>query len=241
MKKLLIEGVIIFSSIISSLSLENYRQESEQKNILKESILTLTYEINENINYTEEHLYQLKNLKLLNQKIIADFENIDIKRIYDLHKTYPFIHSIDIDGEVKYMNDFPKDFGIVMFISWLAWEPADIFFQSMLYSGKLLEIKDNKLRTEIESIYTKHEESVTGMTQRTEEVSNEINKWFKYNRDLFANDITFDEVFMENKNRKLKNLLSEKNDVINARISSLQFYLKSLKNLNENIKSEYQK
>ena len=79
------------------------------------------------------------------------------------------------------------------------------------------------------------------MTQRTEEVSNEINKWFKYNRDLFVNDITFDEVFMENKNRKLKNLLSEKNDVINARISSLQFYLKSLKNLNENIKSDYQK
>ena len=44
----------------------------------------------------------------------------------------------------------------------------------MLNSGKLLEIENDKLRTEIESIYTRHEERVNGMTNFTIKNSNEI-------------------------------------------------------------------
>ena len=39
------------------------------------------------------------------------------------------------------------------------------------YSGKLLEIKNKKLRNEIESIYTKQEERVSGMAGITKDIT----------------------------------------------------------------------
>ena len=66
-----------------------------------------------------------------------------------------------------------------MFRGFLAWEPADIFFKSMLNSGKLLDIENDKLRVEIESIYTKHEERVNGLTNGTKAYSIKLENGLK--------------------------------------------------------------
>ena len=63
MRKLLIEGVVIFTSIIASFWVDNYREKNEEKAILSDSIITLGNEITKNIEYTKEHIYQVKNLK----------------------------------------------------------------------------------------------------------------------------------------------------------------------------------
>ena len=49
MRKLLIEGVVIFTSIIASFWVDNYREKNEEKAILSDSIITLGNEITKNI------------------------------------------------------------------------------------------------------------------------------------------------------------------------------------------------
>ena len=62
MRKLFIEGFVIFASILASFWVDNYRQKNEEKAILNDSIITLGNEITKNIEYTKEHIYQVKNL-----------------------------------------------------------------------------------------------------------------------------------------------------------------------------------
>ena len=49
MRKLLIEGVVIFTSIIASFWVDSYREKNEEKAILTDSIITLGNEISMNI------------------------------------------------------------------------------------------------------------------------------------------------------------------------------------------------
>ena len=64
MRKLFIEGLVIFVSILASLSVDNMRETNEEKEILNEAVITLGDEINSNINYTKEHIKQVKNMYL---------------------------------------------------------------------------------------------------------------------------------------------------------------------------------
>lgn len=112
----------------------------------------------------------------MNDRVLKDFYDIQIDPLKSTHDNYPFFHNIDINGKIKKYNN---DGSILwMLMGFIAWGPANIFFQSMLNSVKLLEIKNNKLRTEIESIYTKHEERVNGMTHYNKANSDEIYNWF---------------------------------------------------------------
>ena len=124
---------------------------------------------------------------------------------------------------------------------WHAWEPDDIFFQSMLYSGKLLEIKNKKLRNEIESIYTKQEERVSGMTGITKDISQEITSWFETEKNNFDRDITNSELFNKYKNQKLKNLLKRRQTNLQSRVNDLTNYLQALNNVVLLISTEYKK
>ena len=165
MKKYLAEGLVIFASIFASFSVENIRQNSIEKEILNEAVITLGDEIESNIKYTKEHLKQIKNFNYVMESIYNDFENISMNDIYNLHSNNPYIYNIVENGNIEYNLQYNDSYFV--FAWWNAWEPEDVFFQSMLYSGKLLEIKNKKLRKEIESIYTKQEERVNGMTNLT--------------------------------------------------------------------------
>jgi len=109
----------------------------------------------------------------------------------------------------------------------------------MLNSGKLLEIENDKLRTEIESIYTRHEERVNGMTNFTIKNSNEIGDWFFKKRGRYNKDIDYADIFLMERDQKLKNLLKDKKANLEGRIVSLEYYLQSLQNVVSIISSEY--
>ncbi|MEK9614026.1 MAG: hypothetical protein VW080_08890 [Flavobacteriaceae bacterium] len=240
MKKLFIEGLVIFSSIVASFWMENYREKTEQKLILNESIVTLGNEVYKNIEYTKEHIYQIKNLKYMTDTALKDFYDIQIDQLKSTHDNNPFFHNIDINGKTTYIKKYDNDGSILwMLMGFIAWEPADIFFQSMLNSGKLLEIKNDKLRTEIESIYTKHEERVNGMTHYTKANSDQIYNWFINKRDQYESDADFGTVFIKDRDQKLKNLLKDKANNLNGRLESLEFYLQSLQNVVTIISNEY--
>ncbi len=240
MRKLFIDGLVIFGSILASFWVDNYREKTEEKATLNESILTLGNEITKNIEYTKEHIYQVRNLKYMTGVILDNYHKLKLDKLKKTHDNNPFFHNIDINGKTTYIKQYDDDGSIMwMFRAFLAWEPADIFFKSMLNSGKLLEIENDKLRTEIESIYTRHEERVNGMTNYTKNNSDEIGEWFVSKRNKYNSDINFGNVFLKERNQGLKNLLKDKKANLEGRLIDLEFYLQSLQNVVSIISNEY--
>ena len=122
---------------------------------------------------------------------------------------------------------------------WLAFEPDNIFFQSMLNSGDLLSIKNPALAKEIQSLYTKQSERVKGMALFTGEVGNNVLDWFVSEQNKYNTDISFNEVLIKNRNQKLKNVLVFKLAVLNDRITDIENYIHSLQNCVKIISEEY--
>ena len=132
MKKYLAEGIVIFASIFASFSVENFRQNSIEKEDLNDAVITLGDEIISNIDFTKEHLKQVKNMLYLTEQVVNEFNTITLKEAYQIHTENPYIFSIIENGEIEYNTRFQDNYFV--FGWWNAWEPVDIFFQSMLYS-----------------------------------------------------------------------------------------------------------
>lgn len=239
MKKYLAEGLVIFASIFASFSVENIRQDSIDKEIINEAVITLGDEIESNIEYTKEHLKQVENMFYLTNELLNRYDKIKLTNLYEIHSNNPFIYNIINNGELEYIKKYNDQYNIMSY--WNAWEPEDVFFQSMLYSGKLLEIKNKKLRKEIESIYTKHEERVSGMTNYTRNNSDKIMNWFEDGKNNFDRDILNEELFNSYKDQELKNLLKFRSDNLAGRVDNLENYLQALNNVVLLISSEYKK
>ena len=239
MKKYLAEGIVIFASIFASFSVENLRQNSIEKEELNDAVITLGDEIISNIDYTNYHLKQVKNMLYLTNQVINEFSTISLKDAYQIHTENPYIFSIIENGEIEYNKKYQNNYFV--FGWWNAWEPVDIFFQSMLYSGKLLEIKNKKLRNEIESIYTKQEERVSGMAGMTKDISADITAWFESEKNNFDYDITNSDLFDNHKNQKLKNLLKTRQSNLESRVVDIDNYLQALNNVILLISTEYKK
>ena len=239
MKKYLAEGLVIFASIFASFSVENIRQDSIDKDILNEAVITLGDEIESNIDYTKEHLKQVENMLYLTNELLNRYDEIKLTNLYEIHSNNPFIYNIINNGELEYIKKYNDQYNIMSY--WNAWEPEDVFFQSMLYSGKLLEIKNKKLRKEIESIYTKHEERGSGMTNYTRNNADKIMSWFEDGKNNFDRDILNEELFNNYKDQELKNLLKFRSDNLTGRVDNLENYLQALNNVVLLISSEYKK
>ena len=111
----------------------------------------------------------------------------------------------------------------------------------MLNSGKLLEIKNKKLRKEIESIYTKQQERVNGMALATKNNTDLIASWLLNTQNKYNYDISNNETFNKLRDQKLKNLLKVKASMLELRINDLENYLQALQNVVLLISSEYKK
>ena len=240
MRKLFIEGLVIFVSILASLSVDNMRETSEEKEILNEAVITLGDEINSNINYTKEHIKQVKNMYYLTSQVVKNYNEIKLKDVFKIHSDNPYIHSIIENGKIEYQKQYSDD-DYRVFVWTNAWEPENVFFQSMLYSGKLLEIKNKRLRKEVESIYTKQEERVSGMFKISGNISSDILKWFDDKENEFNKDISATEIFDFHKDQKLKNALSKREKQLSERIIDLENYLQALQNVVMLISTEYKK
>lgn len=241
MRKLLLDGFVIFLSVFASFSIDNYRDSLIEKEILNESVITLGDEISSNILYTKEHIQQLKNIRYLTSQVIENFKSIDAKSVFIMHDSNPYIHDFTIDGQIIYVKKYEEN-SINQILTWTnAWEPEIVFFQSMLNSGKLLEIKNKKLRKEIESIYTKQEERITGFFEINSKNSELLNDWFSQNIDQYDYDISANQIFNNSKDQRLKNLLKQKKWILEQRASNLDNYLQALQNVVLLISTEYKK
>tara|TARA_B100000579_G_scaffold251873_1_gene207219 strand:- start:183 stop:911 length:729 start_codon:yes stop_codon:yes gene_type:complete len=227
MRKLFIEGVVIFISILASLSVDNMRELSDEQEVLNEAVTTLGDEINSNITYTKEHIKQVKNMFHLTSKMVDNFNKITFSQVLKIHSEKPYMHSIVVDGKIEYIKKYENE-NYNVFIWTNAWEPENVFFQSMLYSGKLLEIKNKILRKKIESIYTNQEERISGMHKITGVLAQDILKWFDEKENEFNKDVKISQIFNTLKNQKLKNSLKRRRNQLSQRIIDLENYLLSL-------------
>ena len=238
MRKLFIEGVVIFISILASLSVDNMRELSDEQEVLNEAVTTLGDEINSNITYTKEHIKQVKNMFHLTSKMVDNFNKITFSQVLKIHSEKPYMHSILVDGKIEYIKKY-KNENYNVFIWTNAWEPEDVFFQSMLYSGKLLEIKNKILRKKIESIYTNQEERISGMHKITSVLAQDILKWFDEKENKFNKDVKISQIFNNLKNQKLKNSLKRRRNQLSQRITDLENYLQSLERVVLLINNEF--
>ncbi len=227
MRKLFIEGVVIFISILASLSVDNMRDLSDEQEILNEAVTTLGDEIKSNIKYTIEHIKQVRNMLYLTSQMVDKFNEMTFSQALKIHSDKPYMHSITEDGKVEYIKKYENE-NYNIFICTNAWEPEDVFFQSMLYSGKLLEIKNKSLRKKIESIYTNQEERISGMHKITGVLAQDILKWFDEKENEINKDIKVSEIFNTLKDQKLKNFLKRRRNQLSQRITDLENYLQSL-------------
>ncbi len=241
MRKLITDGFVIFISIFASFSVENYREASLEKNILNDAVITLGEEMVSNIEYTKDHLDQIKNMNYLNNEIIRNFRSITPKEIFEIHTNNPYVHNFGIDGKISYVKKYNDESLFSLLVSWNAWEPEKVFFESMLNSGKLLEIKNKKLRKEIESIYTKQQERVNGMAIATKNNTDMIADWLLRAQNTYNSDINSNETFSKLRDQELKNLLKVKSAILSLRISDLENYLQAIQNVVLLISSEYKK
>ena len=241
MRKLITDGFVIFISIFASFSVENYREASLEKNILNDAVITLGEEMVSNIEYTKDHLDQIKNMNYLNNEIIRNFRSITPKEIFEIHTNNPYVHNFGIDGKISYVKKYNDESLFSLLVSWNAWEPEKVFFESMLNSGKLLEIKNKKLRKEIESIYTKQQERVNGMAIATKNNTDMVADWLLRAQNTYNSDISSNETFSKLRDQELKNLLKVKSAILSLRISDLENYLQAIQNVVLLISSEYKK
>ncbi len=227
MRKLFIEGVVIFISILASLSVDNMRDLSDEQEILNEAVTTLGDEIKSNIKYTIEHIKQVRNMLYLTSQMVDKFNEMTFSQALKIHSDKPYMHSITENGRIEYIKKYENE-NYNIFIWTNAWEPEDVFFQSMLYSGKLLEIKNKSLRKKIESIYTNQEERISGMHKITGVLAQDILKWFDEKENEINKDIKVSEIFNTLKDQKLKNFLKRRRNQLSQRITDLENYLQSL-------------
>ena len=238
MRKLFIEGLVIFISILASLSVDNMRELSDEQEVLNEAVTTLGDEINSNIKYTKEHIKQVKNMFYLTSKTVDNFNEITFSQVLKIHSDKPYMHSIVGNGNIEYLRKYENE-NYNVFIWTNAWEPEDVFFQSMLYSGKLLEIKNKILRKKIESIYTNQEERISGMHKITSVLAQDILKWFDEKENKFNKDVKISQIFNTLKNQKLKNSLKRRRNQLSQRITDLENYLQSLERVVLLINNEF--
>ena len=161
--------------------------------------------------------------------------------IFEIHTNNTYVHNFGIDGKISYVKKYNDESLFSLLVSWNAWEPEKVFFESMLNSGKLLEIKNKKLRKEIESIYTKQQERVNGMAIATKNNTDMIADWLLRAQNTYNSDINSNETFAKLRDQELKNLLKVKSAILSLRISDLENYLQAIQNVVLLISSEYKK
>jgi hypothetical protein len=241
MRKYIFESTAIFVGILLSFTVDRYNDERIEKENITQSVLTLVNEIESNIEYCEEHLKQLQNMVIVNKLITSDYNYLRRDSLINLHQKYPYGHSYDINGNILYWNEESNYNNIYqwMITWWNTFSPEEIYFKSLINSGKLVLIDNSTVRKEIESVYTTRKERNFVNLKLLKQNSDKIFMWIdnKRNNQL---DITSREFIFTNLiDLELKNLLNDRNYFLTLRVMSISKYIESLNNLKSVINLEY--
>lgn len=235
------EFVVIVIGILISFYIQRLSDEKRQLREINESIATLSYEIQTNINYCDEHLKQLQNMQIVNDSVLKNFETLNKDSLINWHNKHPFGHSYLEDGKLRYWTD-ESDYDnlfLWMITWWNTFAQNEIYFKSLISSGLLLNIEDASIREDIESVYVTKKKRVEVNEGLLKANSDKIFLWVEQQRDNSKITISRDEIFKNMKNLKLKNLIEDRSFRIELRIMSLKNYLSSLRSLKTKLETKF--
>ena len=238
-----IEFVVIVLGVLISFNIQRNADLKREKKEINDSIVTLTEEIQTNINYCEEHLNQLHNMKTVNDSILKNYYSFSKKDLIEWHNSSPFGHSYLQNGELRYWtkNSDYKNIYLWMITWWNTFAQNEIYFNSLVASGLLLNIEESHIREDIESVFSTMKKRVQVNESLLKQNSDKIFIWAENKRDNSTKSISREFIFKNLKDLKLKNLLEDRSFRIELRIMSLKNYLNSLKSLKIKLNEEYNK
>tara|TARA_B100000767_G_scaffold123086_1_gene117275 strand:+ start:1436 stop:2179 length:744 start_codon:yes stop_codon:yes gene_type:complete len=236
-----LEFIVIVIGILISFNIQRSADVKREKNEIKDSIATLSHEIQSNINYCKEHLIQLQNMKVVNDSILLNFKSLKKLDLINWHNKYPFGHSYLEDGKLRYWtNDLDyENLYLWMITWWNTFAQNEIYFQSLISSGLLLNIEDKSIREDIESVYVTKKKRVETNESLLKEISQKIFLWVEEKRDNSKVTISREFIFKNKKDLKLKNLLEDRSFRIELRIMSIKNYISSLNSLKLKLENEF--
>ncbi len=232
-----IEFLVIVFGVLISFNIQTWYEEKKEIKEINDSILTLVDEIESNIFYSEEHLLQLSNMKTVNNLILDNYPYIPKNILIEWHNMYPFGHSYLKNGELRYWTSSEdyENLYLWMITWWNTFAQNEIYFNTLMSSGLLLNINDPMIREEIESVYITKKRRVEVNELLLKGVSDKIFKWVEDQRNSSEKYITREEIFESKLDNQLFNLLEDRAHRIELRIMSLENYIESLKSLKSNI------
>ena len=232
-----IEFLVIVFGVLISFNIQTWYEEKKEIKEINDSILTLVDEIESNIFYSEEHLLQLSNMKTVNNLILDNYPYIPKNILIEWHNMYPFGHSYLKNGELRYWTSSEdyENLYLWMITWWNTFAQNEIYFNTLMSSGLLLNINDPMIREEIESVYITKKKRVEVNELLLKGVSDKIFKWVEDQRNSSEKYITREEIFESKLDNQLFNLLEDRAHRIELRIMSLENYIESLKSLKSNI------
>ena len=237
MKNLFIDAVLIFLSVLTSFYVDGFRKEIKEREELNEAIYSLSIELKSNITYADEHIKQLENMLYMTNYIIKNYEDYSYDTLKLIHDEKPFIHFFDTENKLRYSKSTqPHQY----FLWWNAWEPNNILYTNLTNSGKLLEINDNKIMQELESIYIKQKERNQGIALLRKEVfdrliSRQLKIMKKHEIDSFT------DPYYEYRDYDLYVEMIQRKSNIELGISRIKDYITTLNHVNEIIEGNYGK
>jgi len=232
-----IEFLVIVFGVLISFNIQTWYEEKKEIKEINDSILTLVDEIESNIFYSEEHLLQLSIIKTVNNLILVNYPYIPKNILIEWHNMYPFGHSYLKNGELRYWTSSEdyENLYLWMITWWNTFAQNEIYFNTLMSSGLLLNINDPMIREEIESVYITKKRRVEVNELLLKGVSDKIFKWVEDQRNSSEKYITREEIFESKLDNQLFNLLEDRAHRIELRIMSLENYIESLKSLKSNI------
>lgn len=238
MKNLFAEAILIFLSVLASFSVDGFRKDIKEKEELKEALYALSKEMISNISYAEEHVKQLENMLYMTEYIISHFEDYTVIQLQKIHNERPFIHYFDVENNVRYLDKYQDAHLAQFFLWWNAWEPNDILYNTLANSGKLLEVENDDILEELESIYTKQKQRNEGMADLRRIgcerlYMEQLEKMKEQKLTLFASP------FYEYRSHNLYVEMLDRKINLEGGIGGINDYLSSLKRLNKIIEDSF--
>jgi len=176
-------------------------------------------------------------MKTVNNLILDNYPYIPKNILIEWHNMYPFGHSYLKNGELRYWTSSEdyENLYLWMITWWNTFAQNEIYFNTLMSSGLLLNINDPMIREEIESVYITKKRRVEVNELLLKGVSDKIFKWVEDQRNSSEKYITREEIFESKLDNQLFNLLEDRAHRIELRIMSFENYIESLKSLKSNI------
>lgn len=218
MKKSIFNAFAIFISILGSFAVERYISKINAQNSKEILASNILYEIDQNYFSLLEVRTALQAVVEVTDSILINWKTINAKKIRD----YYILNQYALRDDLKtILSNSPPH------------RVKKMYFNSLINSGLILEVKNKLIREKIESVYNIINYGVNYGNSNSEKIIN----WFD-KKQLIDKTIELDFTFNKHKNFELYKLINERRRLQVGRLygieNSIKFFEEIKDELNNN-------